>query len=172
MKCNANRHNKYAEPTLGFHIGDESTGKSCIIHLPIRFKKCFDDLNISTDKKTSDDYNLNKPIKTNNASALQKFSEIVLEFSAEQAEAFTQNALKSYPTTIADLLDIAIEAGEYKYLHAGNYYDLAKGFINYMQMADPSAEICSTPEEDYEAFGKHIVAQTDGFFFKKMFFYK
>ena len=170
MKCNANRQQN--EKTFVFMIGDSDNGRACKIHQPMRFKKHFDALKISDVPKSSDDFNLNKPISDNNAVALKKFSEIVFEMTTEQINTFTRSCLEGYPNTISDLLLIAAEAAGYKSLHASDYYSLARGFVSYMQMADPTADVCKTTEEDFEEFGRFIVNKTGGFLFKGSFYYK
>ena len=169
MKCNANRQQN--EKTFVFMIGDSDNGRACKIHLPMRFKKHFDALKISGVPRSSDDFNLNKPITDNNAAALKKFSEIVFEMTAEQINAFTRSCLKGYPNTISDLLLIAAEAAGYKSLRANDHYSLARGFVSYMQMANPTADVCKTEEKDFEEFGRFIVNRTGGFFFKGRFYY-
>lgn len=169
MKCNTKRQQN--EKTFIFMIGDYDSGKVCKLHLPMRYKKHFDALKISDTPKFSDEYNINKPIKDNNAAALKKFSEIVFEMTAEQIDDFTKFCVERYPTTISDLLLIAAEAAGYNSLHASNYFDLAKGFVNYMQMADPEADVCKIEEKDFEEFGQFIVNKTGGFFVKGVFYY-
>ena len=170
MKCNAKK--KENEKTFIFMIGDYDSGKVCKLHLPLRFKRHFDALKISDTPKFSDEYNINKPITYNNAAALKKFSEIVFNMLPEQITDFTRFCIERYPTTLADLLLIAAEAAGYNSLHASNYFDLAKGFVSYMQMADPTADVCKTEEKDFEDFGRYIVNKTSGFFFKDSFYYK
>jgi len=148
MKCNARK--QPTENTFVFMIGDNNTGKVCKLHLPMRFKKHFDALKITDVPKFSDEFNLSKPISDNNATALKKFSEIIFEMSTDQIDDFTNICIERYPTTISDLLLIAAEAAGYNSLHASNYFDLAKGFVNYMQMADPEADVCKTEEKDFE----------------------
>ena len=169
MKCNTNRQQN--EKTFVFMIGDSDNGIACKIHLPMRFKKHFDALKISDVPKSSDEFNPNKPITENNAAALKKFSEIVFEMTAEQIDDFTRLCIDRYPTTISDLLLIAAEAAGYKSLHASDYYSLARGFVSYMQMAEPSADVSKTEEDDFEEFGRFIVNRTGGFFFKDSFYY-
>ena len=92
--------------------------------------------------------------------------------TAEQIDDFTRLCIDRYPTTISDLLLIAAEAAGYKSLHASNYYSLARGFVSYMQMANPTADVCKTEEKDFEEFGRFIVNKTGGFLFKGSFYYK
>lgn len=158
--------------TLEFAIRDLESNRSCIIHLPRQFKRFFDDLEITTDPRMASDFNLNKPIRENNASCLNKFSEIVFELTDKQIARFTRLARKSNPQSFSDLLRIAIDVSDsYNSIYANNNYNLGKGFYNFLQMTG-SQEITDMGEDEFEEFGKHIVSRTGGFFFDNCFYYK
>lgn len=167
MKCRTNKTS-----TLGFAIKDIESNRSCIIHLPMRFKRFFDDLEITTDPCMASDFNISKPIRENNASCLNKFSEIVFELTDKQLELFTKQAQKSNPQTFADLLKIAIDVSDsYNSICANNSYTLGKGFYNFLQMTG-SQEITDMKEDEFDEFGKYITKRTNGFFFNNCFYYK
>lgn len=167
MNCRANMTR-----TLQFAIKDTESNRSCVIHLPMRFKHFFDDLGITDDPRMASDFNINKPILENNAGCLNKFSEIVFELSDRQMEHFTRLAQKSNPKTFSDLLKIAIDVSDsYNSICANNSYSLGKGFFNFLLMTG-SKEITDMRDDDFEEFGKYIAEKTGGFFFDNCFYYK
>ncbi len=155
-----------------FCIGSEETGKVCKIALPMRFKKHFYTLGIKEGHEKRDcDYNLEKPIKENNASALKAFSEVLMNLSAEQITEFQKIARVTEPQTLADLLEICLEVSDYQCLPFGTPKELAKGYILNLKTIDPESVMAKTPEENYKDFGKMIAENNNGFFFKNCFYY-
>lgn len=155
-----------------FCIGNEETGKMCKITLPMRFKKHIYALGIKEGHEKRDrDYNLEKPIKENNASALKTFSEVLMTLSTDQICEFQKIARMTQPESLADLLEISLEVSDYQCLPFGTPEELARGYILNLKTIDPDSVIVKTPEENYKDFGKMLQENNNGFFFRNLFYY-
>lgn len=133
--------------TFEFCIGSEETGKVCKITLPMRFKKHIYALGIKEGHEKRDcEYNLKKPIKENNASALKAFSEVLMTLSTDQITEFQKIAKVTQPKSLADLSEISLEVSDYQCLPFGTPEELARGYILNLKSIDPDSVIAKTPE--------------------------